>query len=166
MKQLLLIFLLISCWSYSQEKDSIQVSYEMEGLTIEKVKTTFLIGRQRIKAKVGDVIWLKSIAFFPVTDKVLPECYPYLDDLVKALKANPKLKIEIQGHNCCESSPLVPLGKHMAETVYLYLIDKKIDKSRLSYTGFGGSRPIYPIPEQNNWQREANSRVEIKILEN
>lgn len=132
----------------------------------EPSKTSFLIGRQKVKANVGDVIRLKSIAFFPVSDKVLPECYPYLDDLVKALKANPKLKIEIQGHNCCESSPLVSLGKAMAETVYLYLIDKKIDKSRLSYTGFGGSKPIYPIPEKNNSEREANSRVEIKILEN
>lgn len=39
-----------------------------------------------------------------------------------------------------------------------------LDKKRLSYKGFGGSKPIYMIPELSEEERQANRRVEIQIV--
>ena len=164
----ILLFLVISFYSYSQQTDTIQASYEMEEIILEKakVKSSFTIGRQKIKAGVGDVIRLKSLGFFPGADKVLPECYPILDDLATTMRDNSKLKIQIQGHICCLPVATNSLARARAETVYLYLVERGIDKSRLSYIDFGGSRPVNPIPEKNEMEREVNRRVEIEIIEN
>src|SRR5690606_21244652 len=80
-------------------------------IPVEGTTTKFTLGRQRVKAQAGDNIRLKSLEFFPGSDKVLPECYPILDDLLKALADNPGLKIEIQGHICCHTSDKDLLSK-------------------------------------------------------
>jgi flagellar motor protein MotB len=36
----------------------------------------------------------------------------------------------------------------------------------MSYRGFGVTKPFYPIPENNDEERIANRRVEIKIVSN
>jgi outer membrane protein OmpA-like peptidoglycan-associated protein len=36
----------------------------------------------------------------------------------------------------------------------------------MTYKGYGVSRPIHPIPEQNSLEEDENRRVEILILEN
>lgn len=39
-----------------------------------------------------------------------------------------------------------------------------LDKKRLSYKGFGGSKPIYIIPELSEEEGQANRKVEIQIV--
>jgi outer membrane protein OmpA-like peptidoglycan-associated protein len=53
-----------------------------------------------------------------------------------------------------------------ARAIYNYLIGQKISRKRLSYKGFGTSKPLHPIPEQSSQEEEENRRVEILILEN
>jgi outer membrane protein OmpA-like peptidoglycan-associated protein len=95
-----------------------------------------------------------------------PESKPIREELLQALKNNPKLKIEIQGHICCA------LGKDKEEialkrcvATYDYLISKGIDKTRLSYKSYDSTQPIFPIPEKTEEQRKANRRVEILIID-
>lgn len=82
----------------------------------------------------------------------------------------PKLKIDIQGHICCQSlreaDKIVDIAKVRALAVYVFLINNGIKEDRLSYQSFKSTKPIYPIPEKNEEQRIANRRVEIMILEN
>jgi hypothetical protein len=52
------------------------------------------------------------------------------------------------------------------KAIYNYLIGQKINRKRLSYKGFGTSKPLHPIPEKSSQEEEENRRVEILIMEN
>jgi outer membrane protein OmpA-like peptidoglycan-associated protein len=124
--------------------------------------------QEKIKeAKVGDKIKLKNINFFNMTPRILPKSKTVLFELLCAMQDNPKLKIEIQGHICCQpSSDFNGLSTARAKVIYNFLITNKISRNRLSFRGYGTSNPIYPIPEQSEKEEEANRRVEILIVEN
>ena len=101
--------------------------------------------------------------------RVVPQSQPVLYELLCAMQENPSLKIEIQGHICCQTegdNDLTYLSTQRAKIIYNYLVRKKIDRKRLSYKGYGNTQPIYPIPEKNEEERDANRRVEILIVEN
>jgi outer membrane protein OmpA-like peptidoglycan-associated protein len=117
-------------------------------------------------AKVGDKIRLQNVNFHKNSDVVLDKSKPVLDELLKIMKENPKLKIQIQGHVCCMPETTAKISEKRAKTVYNFLIKNRINKNRLSYTSFGNTRPIYAIPEQNEDERIANRRVEIEIVAN
>jgi outer membrane protein OmpA-like peptidoglycan-associated protein len=122
--------------------------------------------KQIKKAKVGSKIPLSKLAFERNSGKTLPGSKAMLDNLVAIMQTNPNLKIDIQGHICCKAEDPKNLGLLRAKTVYNHLINAGIDKSRVSYQSFGGTRPIYPIPEQNGVESDANRRVEIEIIAN
>ncbi len=118
-------------------------------------------------AKVGDKIKLKNLYFFNMTPRILPTSKPALIDLLCVLQDNPKLKIEIQGHICCQKVyDINELSVMRARAVYNFLVSQRINRKRLSYKGFGTSNPIHPIPEKNKEEEEENRRVEIMITEN
>lgn len=131
----------------------------------EKPDKRKALARQVMSAKVGSKIVLKNLKFELNSGKVLPGSSNELRNIVEAMKNNPKLKIDIQGHICCNVEDTKKLGILRAKTVYNYLISVGIDKSRLTYQNLGSTRPIYPIPEQNGFEAEANRRVEIEIIE-
>ncbi|ESU22723.1 hypothetical protein FEDK69T_19830 [Flavobacterium enshiense DK69] len=117
--------------------------------------------------KVGDKLRLKNLNFYNRSGVVLPKSEPVLVELLEIMKQNPKLKIEIQGHICCQpEGDREDISTLRCKTVYNYLIANGIDKSRLSYKGFGSTMPLYPIPERNEFEQDENRRVEIQILEN
>jgi outer membrane protein OmpA-like peptidoglycan-associated protein len=133
--------------------------------TVEVPKKEF---KERMKtAQKGDLITLENIYFFNNSAQVVPKSEPVLYDLLCAMVDNPKLKIEIQGHICCkrpEEKEVISTAR--ARAVYNYLIRGKIDRSRMSFKGYGVSRPVRPIPEKNALEEDENRRVEILILEN
>jgi outer membrane protein OmpA-like peptidoglycan-associated protein len=89
-----------------------------------------------------------------------------LYDLLCALEENPKLKIEIQGHICCQKEgDINDVSTRRARAMYNFLIRNKIPRNRMSYKGFGTLRPIHPIPEKTEKEEEENRRVEILIVE-
>jgi outer membrane protein OmpA-like peptidoglycan-associated protein len=104
---------------------------------------------------------------------ILQSSVPALQKLLKTLKDNPKLKVEIQGHVCCTNNGEdgvdydtrePKLSENRAKAIYEYLIDKGITKARLSYKGYGRSKPKEPV-EDSPAKEQANRRVEILILE-
>lgn len=119
------------------------------------------------EAKIGDKIRLKNIYFYNMTPRVLPKSRPVLIELLCALEDNPKLKIEIQGHICCQQVfDINELSVMRARAIYNYLVSKKINRKRLTYKGYGTSDPIHPIPEQSEQEQDENRRVEILVLDN
>jgi len=98
---------------------------------------------------------------------VVPKSEPVLYELLCIMVDNPKLVIEIQGHICCKSATQAdPISSARAKAVYNYLIQNKIDRKRMTFKGYGVSRPIHPIPEKNALEEDENRRVEILIVEN
>ncbi|WP_338375250.1 OmpA family protein [uncultured Flavobacterium sp.] len=119
---------------------------------------------------LGKTIVLKNLNFYNNSGTFLPESKPVLEELLAILNKYPKLKIEIQGHICCQSveqaNKIEDIAKVRALAVYVYLTNNGIHEERLSYKSFKSTKPLFPIPEKNEEQRMANRRVEIMILEN
>mgnify|MGYP002777130836 FL=1 len=122
---------------------------------------------ERIRqAKKGDVIKLENINFFNNSATIVPKSKPVLQELLCIMEENPTLKIEIQGHICCQSKADVnDVSTARARAVYNFLIRNKISRNRMTFKGFGISRPLFPIPEKSEEEADANRRVEIMIVE-
>jgi outer membrane protein OmpA-like peptidoglycan-associated protein len=122
---------------------------------------------KKIKSsKVGELITLPNIYFFNNSARIVPKSQPTLFDLRCALEENLKLKIEIQGHICCQLvSDLNNISTARARAIYNYLLRNKVDRKRMTFKGYGTSRPIHTIPEKNVQEEDENRRVEILILE-
>jgi outer membrane protein OmpA-like peptidoglycan-associated protein len=116
--------------------------------------------------KIGEAVILKNIFFD--TDKYIlkDESLAELQKLLGFLQNNPRLKIEISGHtdNIGTADHNLELSGNRAKAVYQYLLQHDIDKTRLSYTGFGFSQPI----DLNTTElgRANNRRTEFKVLGN
>lgn len=136
--------------------------------TIKKVEISEKKLSQQIKeSKKGDLIKLNNIYFFNNSPKIVPKSEPTLYELLCAMQENPNLKIEIQGHICCKlPTQLEVVSAARAKAVYNYLLRNKIARTRMTYKGYGVSRPIFKIPEKNSTEEDENRRVEILILEN
>jgi len=116
-------------------------------------------------AKVGELLNLKGLNFYNMSDVVLPNSRPIMDELLQIMNNNPTLIIEIQGHICCNPGEVDDISLKRAKTVYNFLLSNGISADRITYKGFASSRPIYPLPEKNEEERVANRRVEILIIE-
>ncbi len=117
-------------------------------------------------AKVGDKIKLDHINFYNGSDRLLPDAIYPLKELLEIMKQHPKIKIDIQGHICCQDSDYEDISTARAKAVHAFLLYYGIEKERIKYIGFGSKHPIYPLPENNETERIANRRVEIKIIQN
>jgi len=123
--------------------------------------------------EVGEKFVMKNLSFLPGQHLLLKGAQATLDSLTSILKNNPSLKIAIEGHICCERqfsdgfdrmTGKRNLSHARAEYIYTELIKRGIEKGRLSYEGFGRRQPIHPN-EVNERQKQANRRVEIRIVE-
>jgi len=118
-------------------------------------------------AKVGQTIKLSKIYFYNNSARTVSKSEPTLYDLLCVMEDNPKLKIEIQGHICCQLvADINDVSTARAKAIYNFLIRNKIDRTRMTFKGYGTSRPIYKIPEKNETEANENRRVEILIVDN
>jgi outer membrane protein OmpA-like peptidoglycan-associated protein len=146
------------------ESDSIPF-FSSEISKIVAIEKNILESKFDSKSK-GDLIRLYGIQFHLNSTKIIEPSLPLLEELLRIMNDNPKLKIEIQGHICCQFVNINGgLSSLRAKTIYKYLIQNNIEKTRLRYVGFGTLKPIYKIPEQNQMEEQGNRRVEILIIE-
>ena len=112
----------------------------------------------------GKTIVLNNIFFLQGKFDLLPASFPELDRLVKILKENPAIEIEIGGHtdNKGNNTLNVKLSRNRADAVKQYLVDQGIDKKRITTQGYGSKFPI--ANNKNELTRKKNRRVEFKIL--
>lgn len=152
------------------ENRKVTIFYEINQETKEKnsVADNPSDLQHKIKnSKVGEKIKLDNINFYNMSPRILPRSKSVLFDLLCAMEENPNLKIEIQGHICCQlEKDATDLSTSRAKAIYNFLISRKINRKRLSYKGFGISNPIHKIPEKSEKEQEENRRVEIQIVEN
>ncbi|KOS04688.1 hypothetical protein AM493_00490 [Flavobacterium akiainvivens] len=142
------------------------ITYEKrEGAVVQPALQSSL-SAEVAEAKKGDKLKLKNMNFENNSDIMLPSSRPVANELLRIMKANPGLEIQIQGHICCQDVDVTRVSEKRAFMVYNFLLQNGISKSRLSYKGLGSSQPIYPLPEQSEGERVANRRVEIEIISN
>lgn len=113
--------------------------------------------------------------FFDLNKSTLrQESFVELNKLADFLKDNSSVRIEIGGHTDTRGNAAAnqQLSEDRAQSVYQYLIEKGIDKSRLSYKGYGQTQPKISNAEIAKLSTEAekekahqeNRRTEYKIL--
>ncbi|MFH1297346.1 MAG: OmpA family protein [Bacteroidota bacterium] len=114
--------------------------------------------------RVGETVILKNIFFDTDKYDLKPISYIELEKLVYLLKANPFLKIEISGHTDIRGSEEhnLELSKNRAKAVFLYLVNHGIPSNRLTYDGYGFSRPI--DSNETETGRANNRRTEFRII--
>lgn len=117
-----------------------------------------------VPIEIGESIQLRNVFFVQSKAQLMPESYPELDRLVKIMKDNPTIEIELSGHtdNRGAANANLQLSEQRVEAVKQYLIGKGVATKRITGRGYGGSRPISPSDTEENRQR--NRRVEFKIV--
>jgi OmpA-OmpF porin, OOP family len=95
---------------------------------------------------------------------IKPESGPLLDEIARVMNEHPEITgVVIEGHSDASGSAALNkrLSKARADSVMKALVDRGVDKARLSAKGFGPSRPI--ASNDTSEGREANRRVEFSI---
>lgn len=147
------------------ENRKVTISFIREDKNEQKEKDQNSFSSEVLKLEVGQNIQLKNIFFYNNSARIRSGSEKTLYDLQCVLEENPSLKIEIQGHICCQvNTDVNDISTARAKAVYNFLIRNKINRNRLQYKGYGSSKPIFAVPEKSEEEANANRRVEIKIL--
>ena len=118
------------------------------------------------KHSVGHVMRLDNVIFQVGRSKISEDSYSELDVVVKMMKENATMVIQLEGHTdyLGDAKENMKLSKARVEAVKDYLVSKNIAKSRVKTKAFGGTQPLSrdDTPEAHR----LNRRVELRILQN
>ena len=117
-----------------------------------------------VPLETGQTVRLNNIFFEYDKFDITPETKPELDRLVSMMKEYPEMTITISGHTDDRGTDNynMILSNNRAKSVYDYIIASGISDTRLSYQGFGESKPVAPNTEDQG--RQLNRRVEFMII--
>jgi outer membrane protein OmpA-like peptidoglycan-associated protein len=114
--------------------------------------------------EIGTEVTLNNIYFETGKANLKPKSFTEIDYVVKLMKSNPTLRIEIAGHTDTQGAlnTNMRISRNRAKAVADYIEDQGIDGDRLEYKGYGYTKPVAPnnTPEG----RAKNRRVEFKVL--
>ncbi len=125
-----------------------------------------LIYLKPIEQEIEVIHVLRNIYFDFDKFTLKPESYNELEKLEKMLKDNPNLKVELAGH----TDFIGPdgyndvLSRKRAKAVVNYLQSKGISPSRMTYKGYGETKPMASNDDESEG-RELNRRTEFILLE-
>lgn len=122
------------------------------------------IALQPIEA--GASIVLKNIFFDTKEWKLKPESISELDRVVMLLNENPKLTIQLGGHtdNVGKDADNLVLSINRARAVVGYLLNKGTGTRRLTYKGYGATKPI--AGNDTEAGKSLNRRTELNVVSN
>lgn len=112
----------------------------------------------------GQTVTLKNIYFAHDRADFLPRSYRELNTLLRILKENPHMTIEVKGHTDNVGTDIYnqELSIARAKAVVNYLRENGISEKRLRYSGYGSTMPVASNTEEDG--RQKNRRVEFLIL--
>jgi outer membrane protein OmpA-like peptidoglycan-associated protein len=112
----------------------------------------------------GDIFVLKNVIFTSGSIELSAAAKQELTDLIEHLKKYRDLKGEIGGHtdNVGDSRLNQQISEQRARVVFDYLVANGIAASRLTYRGYGDSRPAFANDIEET--RAKNRRIEFKVL--
>ena len=109
-------------------------------------------------------IELKQTVFFDTNRATIKRVsFALLDDVAQAMKDNPKLVVEVQGHTDSQGDDRfnLKLSQKRAESVRAYLMKKGVTGDRMAPKGYGEGVPI--ADNRTSSGRAQNRRVEFVI---
>ena len=104
---------------------------------------------------------LEGVLFDTAKWNIKNQYYPVLEEVVSVLKANPSLKLQIEGHTDSRASVEYnqKLSENRAKAVKDYFVKRGIKAGRLTTKGYGCSMPIAPNDTPEGMAK--NRRVEL-----
>ena len=81
------------------------------------------------------------------------------------MKTRNRTYVDVLAHTDTSGTPQInqALSDRRAAAVATYLANHGVSKARLASRGLGESAPLY-LPEQNETQKAANRRIEIRLV--
>ena len=135
---------------------------EKESYTVEEIEKDIKEGVDVTNRKIT----FDNIEFEFNKTELTTDSKTYLNEIIDFMQNNNKIIVQINGHtdNIGNTEDNLELSIGRAKAVFDYLLSKNIDKNRLSYKGFGDTKPI----DDNNTEegRAKNRRVEFQIISN
>jgi outer membrane protein OmpA-like peptidoglycan-associated protein len=88
-----------------------------------------------------------------------------LDNVIRFLNENPKVRVEISGHTDNLGTVVYnqQLSLKRAQSVTAYLTAHGIDSKRVLQVGYGSQKPLKPNDTEEN--RQVNRRIEFRIIQ-
>ncbi len=128
----------------------ITASAEIPAAALEKYKPTIL----------------RNVFFDTGSAELRPESFTELNKLKTFLDDNPTIRIQLNGHtdNVGSDTDNLTLSDNRAKSVFTYLVENGIDKTRMTYKGYGETSPI--DSNETDSGRQANRRTEFMIIGN
>lgn len=116
------------------------------------------------KMAVGQAYKLNNILFATASSELNISSKNIISDFAGFLKENPKMIVAIHGHTDSDgdADANMKLSQDRAKSVYNFLIESGISASRLSYKGFGQTKPVAGNESEEN--RAKNRRTEFVII--
>jgi outer membrane protein OmpA-like peptidoglycan-associated protein len=115
---------------------------------------------------VGDHIYLENILFEKGSSHLTSKAKSELDKVALLCLRYKNIEFEIQGHVCCtppnqreaidKDTKKRQLSINRAQSVYKYLVFRRVSKSRMTFKGYGNTVPLGKDPEYDR-------RVELVI---
>jgi outer membrane protein OmpA-like peptidoglycan-associated protein len=120
-------------------------------------------------------VLLANVFFDLNKASIRPESNIELNKLVSFLQNNVSINIEISGHTDTrgDENENLKLSTERAKSVYDYLINKGIDAKRLTYKGYGETKPVISeatifkmtTDREKEAAHQSNRRTEYKIIQ-
>ncbi|MGK6352365.1 OmpA family protein [Parapedobacter sp. DT-150] len=120
--------------------------------------------------EVGRTFELENIYYDFDKHNIRPDAAAVLDELVRTLRDNPTLKIELSSHTDSRGSDAynLALSQRRAQAAVEYLISRGIARDRMVARGYGETRLVNGcgngVPCSRE-QHQANRRTEVTVLE-
>ena len=105
------------------------------------------------------------ILFQVSSANILPESSATLDRVAGAAKACPTAKVGVEGHTSADgiAEKNQVLSTSRAKAIAEYLVRVGVDGARVTYIGYGQTKPIAPNDTQEN--KTKNRRIEFSVTE-
>ena len=118
----------------------------------------------KMKLTPGQSFALKDIYFEFDRAELMPRSYVELHKLLRIMKEQPKVSIEVTGHTDSDGSEdyNIDLSRRRALAVHRFLLQNGIASRRLRVKGAGEGRPV--ASNETEEGRAQNRRVEITVL--
>lgn len=118
-----------------------------------------------VKEEVREILNFakRAVQFEVGSDRLQPQSYVVLDQIVQILKENPTYGLQIAGHtdSTGDTNSNIDLSARRAKSCYDYMVSKGIDDDRLGFVGYGEDRPIATNDTAEG--RSLNRRVEFVV---
>jgi len=120
--------------------------------------------------EVGKTFELENIYYDFDKHNIRPDAAAVLDELVRTLRDNPTLKIELSSHTDSRGSDAynLALSQRRAQSAVDYLVSRGIARDRMVAKGYGETRLVNNcgngVPCSRE-QHQANRRTEVTVLE-